>query len=119
MAFRNTNHSYGSVAKTFHWLIALLILTMIPLGIVASDMAHNIKAATTPVTEAFVACTAFLFSLHKTLGVAVFFIALARIAWAVTQPKPVLLKAERRLESYAAEAVHWLLYGSLLLVPLT
>mgnify|MGYP005825568387 CR=1 FL=1 len=33
MALSNTATSYGSLARTFHWLIALGILIMIPLGL--------------------------------------------------------------------------------------
>ncbi|HCI08014.1 MAG TPA: cytochrome, partial [Sulfitobacter sp.] len=41
MSRSNTAHSYGSVAKTFHWLTALLIITVIPLGIIANDMGYD------------------------------------------------------------------------------
>ncbi len=111
MPLANTTHSYGGVAKTLHWLTALLILTLMPLGIVANELPYE--------TSEQLAQKAWLFSLHKTLGVAVFFVALARIAWALTQPKPGLLHPDRKVESLAAETVHWLLYGSLVLVPLS
>lgn len=107
----NTTRSYGSVTKSFHWLVALLILTVIPLGIVANDMPYD--------TSDQLAQKALLFSIHKTLGVTIFFVALARIFWAIIQPKPGLLNADNRLEATLAETAHWLLYGSLVLVPLT
>lgn len=119
MQIANTDRAYGSVAKTFHWLTALLILTIIPLGWIANDLAHAVTDPTISSTEADIARAAWLFSLHKTLGVTVFFVALARILWAVTQTKPGLLNAEKRAEALAAETVHWLLYGSLVLVPLS
>ena len=118
MALANTADRYGGLSKTFHWLTALLILTLFPLGLVANDMAYQLKTGA-ETSDAFVARTAWLFSLHKTLGVAVFFVALARIAWALSQPKPGLLHPDRKMESLAAETVHWLLYGSLVLVPLS
>jgi len=62
---------------------------------------------------------AWLFSLHKTLGVTVFFVALLRILWALFEVKPAPLHPENRLETFAAEVAHWLLYGSLVLVPLS
>ncbi len=111
MSAANTARSYGSVAKTFHWLTALLIFTAIPLGMIANRLPFE--------TGDQVAFKALLFSLHKTVGVVVFFVALARIAWALRQPKPAGLHPERRAESFLAELVHWLLYGSLVLVPLT
>ncbi|APX11145.1 cytochrome b/b6 domain-containing protein [Tateyamaria omphalii] len=118
MSLSNTTDRYGDLAKTFHWLTALLIITLIPLGIIANNMAYEIKASSAP-ADALIARTAWLFSLHKTLGVAVFFVALARIAWALSQPKPGLLHPDRKVESLAAETVHWLLYGSLVVVPLS
>ncbi len=111
MALSNTTTQYGGVTKTFHWLTALLILTLIPLGIYANGLPYD--------TSEELAQKAWLFSLHKTLGVTVFFVALGRILWALSQPKPALLHPDRKLESFAAETVHWLLYGSLLLVPLS
>jgi len=119
MPIRNTPRSYGSVTKTFHWLTMLLMFTVIPLGIIAHGMSEDIlnpaiASTTLDFTRAYL-----LFSLHKTLGVTIFFVALARILWAFTQPKPGLLNADNRLEATLAETIHWLLYGSLLLVPLT
>ncbi|WP_171237792.1 cytochrome b/b6 domain-containing protein [Ruegeria sp. HKCCA5763] len=119
MAATNSFSSYGSVAKTFHWLTALLILTALPLGWVADNLAYAVLHADTAPTEAEIARAARVFSLHKTVGIAVFFVALARILWALTQTKPGLLNAENKPEAFAAETVHWLLYGSLVLVPLS
>lgn len=107
----NSPQSYGAVSKTLHWLTALLILTAIPLGVIANDLGYD--------TSQKLAIKAWLFSLHKTVGVSVFFVALLRILWATTQPKPALLHPDRRLESFAAETVHWALYASLVIVPLS
>lgn len=118
MPLANTADHYGTLSKTFHWLTALLILTLFPLGLVANRMAHQLTSLSAPADD-LIARTAWLFSLHKTLGVTVFFVALLRILWALSQPKPGLLHPDRKLESFAAETVHWLLYGSLVLVPLS
>ncbi len=119
MPSTNTFSSYGSVTKTFHWLTALLIFTALPLGWIANDLAHAIYDPSVPTTEDDIARAARLFSLHKTVGVTVFFIALARILWAVIQTKPGLLNADNKPEAFAAETVHWMLYASLVLVPAT
>lgn len=108
---RNSTHTYGGVTKTFHWLTAFLILSLIPLGIIANGLPYE--------TSEQLAQKAWLFSFHKTLGIAVFFVALLRILWALSQPKPGLLNTGKRVESWLAETVHWLLYGSLVLVPLS
>ncbi|MEP5155329.1 cytochrome b, partial [Planktotalea sp.] len=111
MSATNTDRSYGSVTKTFHWLTALLIITAIPLGIISNKLPFE--------TGEEVALKALMFSLHKTVGITAFFVALARIAWAITQTKPAGLHPERRAETFLAELVHWLLYGSLVVVPLS
>jgi len=106
-----TMTAYATTTKTFHWLTALMIITIIPLGGFANDLPIT--------TDAEVAFKTLLFSIHKTLGVAVFGVALARIAYAVTRTKPAGLHPDRKLETMLAESVHWLLYLSLVLVPLT
>jgi len=111
MPAANTAETYGLVSKTFHWSTALLVLTLIPLGIIANGLPYD--------TAEQLAQKAWLFSLHKTLGVTVFFVALARIGWALSQPKPGSLNPHRKLEHWMAELVHYLLYGSLVLVPLS
>jgi cytochrome b561/polyisoprenoid-binding protein YceI len=111
MALSNSTTHYGSVTKTFHWLTALLILSLIPLGWYAERLPYE--------TDIELARKAWLFSLHKTLGVTAFFVALGRILWAFGQRKPGLLNAEKKAESFAAETVHWALYGALVIVPLS
>lgn len=119
MPRQNTTHSYGSVAKTFHWLTALLILSAFPLGYIANDLAQQIQGPDFNGDAAVIERATLLFSVHKTLGVAVFFTAVLRILWALSQPKPGLLHPDRKAEALAAETVHWLLYGSLVAVPLS
>ncbi|EDM71993.1 cytochrome b561, putative [Roseobacter sp. AzwK-3b] len=119
MPTSNSSTTYGSVTKTFHWLTALLILAVIPLGLIANDLAYQIRNPDASASEATVRLATTLFSAHKTLGLAVFFVALARIGWAISQPKPGLLNGDKRAEAWLAETVHWLLYGSLVLVPLS
>lgn len=112
MPKRNTAYHYGSVTKTFHWLTALLILTAFGLGMFGT---RGIDAS----TEAGITQLALVFSLHKTVGIAAFFVAVARIVWALANPKPGLLNADHKLEAMLAEIVHWLLYFSLVIVPLS
>ncbi len=107
MAATNSHSAYGTVSKVFHWLTALLIITVIPLGVIADRLALD---ATLKVP---------LFSAHKTLGVLIFSVALARILWALTQKKPGDLHPERQLETLIAHLVHWMLYIALVVVPLS
>jgi len=110
MPAQNTATSFGSVTRTLHWLTALLILTAIPLGLIANQLPADAASMTTKVQ---------LFSAHKTLGLAAFLIGLARILWALTQRHPAPMHPNRRAELSLAAAIHWLLYISLVAVPLT
>ncbi len=107
-AATNSVSTYGWVERAFHWSIALLIVTAAVLGKLAYDAEFDSDAA--------LARKAFLFSFHKTVGVTIFFVSLARIGWAMSQPRPQPLHGGA--EAMLAAAVHWLLYGSLVLVPL-
>lgn len=111
MPLSNTTEKYGAVSKVFHWLTALLILALIPLGKYAVSLPYE--------TQANLHEKAWFFSLHKTLGVTVFFVALLRILWAVVQPHPRLLNPDHKTEAFLAKLVHWMLYGALVIVPLS
>jgi cytochrome b561/polyisoprenoid-binding protein YceI len=111
MSASNTATHYGSVARTLHWITALLILTAIPLGWYANQMPYA--------TGDELAAKARLFSLHKTVGVSVFCIAVVRILWAFTQARPEPMHPDRVWETRLAELVHWTLYLSLIIVPLS
>lgn len=111
MSLSNTPQSYGAVARTLHWLTALLILTAIPLGLIASDLPYD-------TTEAL-AQKAQTFSLHKTMGIAAFAVAVLRILWALTQARPVPVHPDRPWETRLADLVHWSLYIALVAVPLS
>ncbi|PWE30636.1 cytochrome [Maritimibacter sp. 55A14] len=111
MSLTNTDLHYGSVAKSLHWLTAALILTLLPLGWVANEWPME--------SQQEIAAKTLLFRIHKTLGVTLFFVALARIGWPLTQTRPTLLNAHKRGEAFLAETVHWLLYASLVIVPLS
>jgi cytochrome b561/polyisoprenoid-binding protein YceI len=111
MPLANTRQTYGSAARTLHWLTALLILTALALGLYSKDLPTG--------SDAEVATAAWLFSLHKTVGIAAFFVALVRILWAIAQPRPGALHPDRRLETLAADTMHWALYGAMLVMPLS
>ncbi|MEL6686059.1 MAG: cytochrome b/b6 domain-containing protein [Pseudomonadota bacterium] len=107
----NTQTAYGSVERGLHWAVAALLITGAVLGKVAYEWPYDTGEA--------LAMKATLFSAHKTVGVSVFFLALFRIGWALIQPRPQPLHPDRVWETRVAATVHWLLYGSLVLVPLT
>ena len=93
---QNTKASYGSVARSLHWLTALIILSNIALGLWAERI---------PLEQ--MALKVQVFSFHKTLGLAALVVALARIGWALTQTRPAPVHPERRLETLLALIEGW------------
>ncbi len=111
MSLRNTQERYGKVAQILHWLTAILILGLLAAGYVMTllpDLSND-----------ELALKVFAYSMHKTIGVTVFALALFRIFWALTNPRPKPLHPDRKLETLAAETVHWALYAAIIASPIT
>lgn len=106
----NTKTRYGAVARGLHWAVALLVLVDLGLGLLGKF---------TPQTAENLTFLTRLYSTHKTIGVTVLALAVVRVIWAVTQPRPVPIHPERRAETFAAETAHWLLYGAIFVLPLS
>jgi cytochrome b561/polyisoprenoid-binding protein YceI len=106
----NTTTSYGLVARFFHWTIAVLVLIDIVLGVIGKF---------TPRSGDTVGFLQLLYSTHKTIGVAVLALAMLRVIWSILQPRPVPLHPQRRAETIAAEAAHWMLYAAIFVLPLS
>ncbi|WP_226549093.1 cytochrome b/b6 domain-containing protein [Celeribacter naphthalenivorans] len=106
----NTATRYGAAARFFHWSIALLILADIALGLIGENTPRTAETAERLQT---------LYSVHKTIGIAVLGLAVLRILWAFVQPKPVPVHPERKAETVLAEVIHWMLYGAILIMPLS
>lgn len=102
----NSAAGYTRVAITLHWLIALAIFANLALGSLMTEMAISPQKLR-------------LYSYHKWLGVSVFVLALARIAWRLTHPSPALPLGLRPWERMAASVSHALLYALTLAVPLS
>jgi cytochrome b561 len=98
--------SYTGTAISLHWLVAFLILAAFPLGLTMSDLALSpLKLK--------------LISYHKWLGVTVFLLAAARLAWRATHTPPPLPAAMPAWQRYAAHGLHHLLYVLMFAIPLS
>jgi cytochrome b561 len=94
------------VAQSLHWLILVLVMSQVYLAVAAFR-------STDPVREAE------LLNVHRPLGLTIFVLMLARLVWRLlnAQPRPVANLSG--LQRGLARATHWMLYGLLLLIPLT
>ncbi|MEM5518401.1 cytochrome b/b6 domain-containing protein [Henriciella sp. AS95] len=91
---------YSAVAIALHWAIALGIIGMIALG---WNMEGNES----------------LYQLHKSIGITILILTIARIIWRVMNPPPPLPEEMKPLEKTASHLVHWAFYGLMLAMPLT
>jgi cytochrome b561/polyisoprenoid-binding protein YceI len=101
---------YTSVAIALHWIIALGILFMIPLGF----WMH--RAITNP---ALSQTTFAAFQLHKSIGLTILALSLVRLAWRLGHKPPPLNPEMPAWEKFAAHATHWLFYVLIIAMPLT
>ncbi len=97
---------YHGAAKGLHWLMALLIAGLIPLGLYMHELPLSPQKLQ-------------LYSWHKWAGVTVFMLLLVRLATRIAFPPPPLPSQISRLQQQAAHAGHLALYGLMLAIPLS
>ena len=106
MIWRNTQDQYGATAKGFHAVVALLILTMLAVGLIMVRM--------DPSPQMFK-----IFALHKSVGITVLALATLRLLWRLSNAAPLSLPSHAQWERTLAHIIHALLYVSMFLMPMT
>jgi cytochrome b561 len=101
---------YAVVAILLHWAIAIGILAMIPFGWWMSDLIHE------PETRAHGVAA---FQLHKSIGLSILVLSLARLGWRLMNPPPPLPSGMTQWERLAAVATHWGFYAIMIALPLS
>ena len=99
--------SYNRVAKSFHWLMALGIFAALGLGWLMTDI-----PGITPTKLKY-------FNWHKWLGVTLFALAVARLAWRTISPPPPASSKLIPWQRTVSEWMHWALYAAMLGMPLS
>ena len=97
---------YDALASALHWTIALLALAQIALGW------WMIGIPKTPV-----GVRAGWFNLHKSVGMTIGALMLARLGWRLAHRAPALPAFMPLWQARLARASHWLLYGALIAQP--
>ena len=104
MTLRNTTRAWGTLSKSLHWTIVLLILCQPLLAMYADSLSGPAKIAP--------------LALHKSLGITVLALAIIRLVWRWLNPVPStghLATWERAL----ARLSHVALYALIFAMPLT
>jgi cytochrome b561 len=100
-----TNERYTTVAIVLHWLIALILISAIAVAWQFDDAKGLAKFQ--------------LFQLHKSLGITVLVLSLARLGWRLINPAPAPLASLKPWEKFLSKAVHVGFYVIMLGMPLT
>ncbi|HEV7632809.1 MAG TPA: cytochrome b [Steroidobacteraceae bacterium] len=106
-ALRNTAERWGAVAKTFHWVIVLLLILQFFLANKAQNLPLGMAQLAT-------------YARHKSVGITILGLALLRLLWRLSNrsspPLPADLKPYERM---LAHFTHFGLYLLLFAMPLT
>lgn len=103
MALRNGPDAFGLVTRIIHWLMALLIISLIALGLRLSWMEPSLA-------------NLWLYGLHKTLGLTALGLVLLRILWHLISPPPGPMATG--WERLFIKAWHWTLYALMIATPI-
>ncbi|WP_087119539.1 cytochrome b/b6 domain-containing protein [Brevundimonas sp. SH203] len=106
----HARNRYSTVAIALHWAIALLIVSMIPMGLWMTS------AIESPENQAL---AYRVFQIHKSIGFLILALTAVRIVWRLTHRPPALPRTMKWWEAFAAGATHVAFYALLLALPLT
>ncbi|MCW3836382.1 cytochrome b [Sphingomonas canadensis] len=98
---RGDGYSKGAIA--FHWVIAVLVLFNLWLGLFHDALPREWR----------------VIPLHKTLGILILVLSVARLGWRLAHTPPALPDAMRGWERAAAKAMHWALYALMIILSMS
>jgi cytochrome b561 len=94
---------YSSIARALHWILAILIIFNLFLGFAHDALPREWK----------------VMPIHKSIGLSVLALTVARILWRFTRETPPLPAAMPVWEKRAAHVTHFAFYAFMLVMPLT
>lgn len=97
---------YSGVAIALHWAMALSIVGMILVGWNMGDMERG------PLKQS-------LYQMHKSFGITLLMLTVARILWRLMNPPPALPETMKSVERRASHLVHVVFYGLMIAMPLS
>jgi cytochrome b561 len=103
----NDTASYGRISRILHWSIAIIFISLIPIGIFMSGLPEG-AALRDP-----------LYILHKSLGMMLLLLVVGRIIWHITNKPPALAATLARSNRMAAKSAHIMLYALMIGFPIT
>jgi len=106
MLIMNSSSRYGLVAIILHWLMAILIIGMLIAGLYMVRLPISLQKLR-------------WYGWHKEFGTLILMLVCLRLGWRFGNTSPVLPPTLAWFQRTAAHAVHYALYGLMILMPLT
>lgn len=103
---KNTANAYGTVAKTFHWLL----FAMLTFSIVAGNFLASMPKGAEKLEAA---------GMHKSFGAILLTLILLRLFWRLINESPALPDGIAASQAVLAKGMHWLLYALMFAQPLS
>ena len=97
---------YSTTARLFHWTVALLVAILVPIGLAMTRTGEG-------------ALTNALYELHKSFGILIFVVMIARAIYRLVHGAPPPAPGLSSLELFVSKAVHVALYVLLLGMPIS
>src|SRR5580692_10471083 len=97
---------YSAVAKTFHWIIAALVVTQFVLFYLEDDLPKGPRKL-------------HLLDWHKSVGMTILMLAILRLLWRLNHKPPALPAGMPPLQQRLAHGTHVAFYVLLFAMPLT
>lgn len=103
---KNSPERYGIVARSFHWILAILMISIAVAGIIMVGMEASPQKFQ-------------IYDLHKALGIIVLTLAIARIAWKFMNVQPMEIVTHKRWEKILSKIVHTFFYVAMVGMPMS
>jgi cytochrome b561 len=102
----NTQYAYGWVAKSFHWIIALLLVGMFPLAYIMTSLGKSDFKFS-------------LYDLHKATGLLIFCLVALRLSWRLVNVQPKLPPSVPTWQRRLSDATVATLYVCMFAMPMS
>lgn len=106
MYWKNRPENYGFVAKSFHWVMALLIIGMLALGLYMDGLPLSADKLR-------------LYGIHKATGAIILFLVALRLIWRLVNLVPPLPSTLPKWQRLGAHLGHLGLYALMFAMPVT
>jgi len=97
---------YHPLSKTFHWLLVVMLAVQFTVGWIMPGIRRNMTPSE-------------LISFHMAFGITILGVVLLRLIWRLIYPVPDPEPGMPQWQEQAARTVHYLLYATIIALPLT